>query len=116
MARTMLSHRPWERIQPLWPSARGHNGRPYAQSHRTTLEGILWVARTGAPWRDVPATFGSWNTVYRRFNRWVKEGVVETVFAALQAELNLDVVMVDGTFVKVHQHGTGAPKADTHRM
>ena len=85
---------------------------PLLSRHRTTIEGILWIARTGAPWRDLPPQFGKWITVYQRFNRWVKSGVFDAVFASLDKELDLGVVMVDGTFVKVHQHGTGAPKED----
>ena len=112
MARKLLSNRQWKRISPLLPKERGRNGRPYSQDHRTTIEGILWIARTGAPWRDLPPQFGKWITVYQRLNRWVKSGVFDAVFASLDAELDLGVVMVDGTFVKVHQHGTGAPKED----
>ena len=114
MARKKLSNRQWKRIAPLLPAQRG-KGRPYAQSHRTTIEGILWIARTGAPWRDLPPQFGRWGTVYQRFNRWVKSSVFDAVFASLTTMLKMDVVMVDGTFVKVHQHGAGAPKEDAHQ-
>ena len=114
MARKKLSNRQWQRIAPLLPAERG-GGRPYAQGHRTTIEGILWIARTGAPWRDLPPQFGKWSTVYQCFNRWVKSGVFDAVFASLVDLLKLDVVMVDGTFIKVHQHGAGAPKEDAHR-
>ena len=110
MARTVLPNRQWRRLRRLLPSERGHQGRPYTQSHRTTLEGILWVARTGAPWRDLPPRFGPWNSVYKRFNRWTRRGVFQAVFNSLLKDLDMDVVMVDGTFVKVHPHGTGAPK------
>ena len=115
MARKKLSNRQWKRIAPLLPAERG-KGRPYTQSHRITVEGILWIARTGAPWRDLPPQFGKWSTVYNCFNRWVKIGVFDAVFDSIADLLNLDVVMVDGTFVKVHQHGTGAPKEDAHRI
>ena len=114
MPRKKLSHRQWKRITPLLPSERG-KGRPYAQDHRTTIEGILWIARAGAPWRDLPPQFGKWSTVYQCFNRWVRSGVFDAVFDSIASLLKLDVVMVDGTFVKVHQHGTGAPKEDAHR-
>ena len=114
MARRMLSNRQWKRLKPLLPSERGYNGRPYAQSHRTTMEGILWIARTGAPWRDLPAQVGKWGAVYQRFNRWVKEGVFDQMVDSLARAWKLDVVMVDGTFSKVHQHGTGAPQEDAH--
>lgn len=114
MGRNILSKRQFQRIAPLLPSEAGHNGRPYVQSHHKTLEGILWIARTGAPWRDLPARFGKWGTVYQRFRRWVRAGVFDNVFANLMADLNLGVIMVDGTFVKVHQHATGAPKEVAH--
>ena len=114
MPRKWLSDEQWERIVPFLPAERG-KGRPYAQDHRTTVEGILWILRTGAPWRDLPPAFGKWSTVYQRFSRWAKAGVFDKVFASLSDLLDLDVVMVDGTFVKVHQHGAGAPKEDAHR-
>ena len=78
-----------------------------------TLEGILWIARTGAPWRDLPPEFGKWNTVYWRFRRWATRGVTARIFQVLVAPLlDFGIVMVDGTFVKVHQHGTGSPKGN----
>ena len=115
MSRKILSNRQFKRIGPLLPSETGHNGRPYVQSHRTTIEGILWIARTGAPWRDLPTRFGKWGTVYQRFRRWVKAGVFDAVFGSLISDMDLGVVMVDGTFVKVHQHATGAPKEDARQ-
>jgi len=110
VTRNILSHRQYARIAPLLPSQTGHSGRPYVQPHRHTLEGILWIARTGAPWRDLPPRFGKWGTVYQRFRRWTRAGVFDDVFRNLVADLNVGVIMVDGTFVKVHQHATGAPK------
>lgn len=75
------------------------------------MEGILWIARTGAPWRDLPDEFGLWNSVYVRFRRWAKRGVLAKLFRLLASELlDLGVVMVDGSFVKVHQHAAGSPK------
>ncbi len=70
----------------------------------------MWIARTGAPWRDLPERFGRWNTVYRRFRRWSQSGVFSRVLAALDHQLNLGAAMVDGTFVKAHQHAAGAIK------
>ena len=76
-----------------------------------TLEGILWVARTGAPWRDLPPEFGKWNTVYVRFRRWALAGVTTRIFRVLvRPLLKTGIVMVDGTYVKVHQHAAGSRK------
>ena len=74
-------------------------GVPPAQDNRLTLEGILWIARTGAPWRDLPAEFGKGNTVYQRFRRWTKAGVFDALFNRLAGEFNLGAVTVDGTFI-----------------
>ena len=109
MPRTKLSDRQWRRIAPLLPGKRGDPGRT-AQNNRLAVEGILWIARTGAPWRDLPPEFGRWGTVYQRFRRWVRTGVLERLFHRLNKGLDLRTVMVDGTFVKVHQHGTGSLK------
>ena len=111
MAREVLTDDQWGRLEMLLPPRRGR-GRPYEASHRVTLEGILWIARTGAPWRDLPKRFGKWATVYRRFRRWCQRGLFARVLDSLADELDLSVAMVDGTFVKVHQHAAGAPKAD----
>ena len=108
----MLSDRQWARLAPALQGDPRKGGRPPLQANRNTVEGILWIAHTGAPWRDLPPEFGKWNTVYQRFRRWTKAGVFEQLFNRLAGELQLDPVMVDGTFVKVHQHGTGALKGD----
>ena len=76
-----------------------------------SLEGMIWITRTGAPWRDLPREFGNWNTVHRRFRRWVQLGVFQRIFEVVEENLDLKSVMVDGTFAKVHQHGAGAKKA-----
>lgn len=94
----------------MLPKERGRRGRPYKQSHRTTVEGILWIARAGAPWRDLPSEFGKWGTVYQRFNRWAKDGTFAKLLSALDGELDLEVAMVDGSYVRVHQHAAGALK------
>ena len=119
-ARRIVSDEIWERYAADLPGRRpGAWGGFYPQyDNRTVLEAVLWVARTGAPWRDLPTEFGPWNTIYQRFHRWCQDGVCDDGwFARLTADLepDLDTVMVDGTFVKVHQHGTGAPKRTPSR-
>lgn len=110
MAREILTDDQWARIAPHLPRPKPRKGRPYSADHRTTVEGILWIARTGAPWRDLPECYGKPMTVYQRFNRWAKAGVFQAVLADLADHLDTSTAMVDGTFVKVHQHGHGAPK------
>ncbi len=113
--RRMLTDAQWARVEPLLPKASGRRGRPYIGDHRTTLEAVLWIARTGAPWRDLPPEYGKWSTIYRRFNRWAKAGVFDRLLESLDGELDLATLMVDGTFVKVHQHGSGPPKEQALR-
>ena len=83
--------------------------------NRKTVEGILWIARTGAPWRDRPPYFSKGDTGRRRFRRWVQSGVLARLFNALPEDLDLQIVMVDGTFVKVQQHGAGPEKGGVPR-
>src|SRR5580693_6480005 len=80
--RTVLSNAQWERIAPELPGKIGDPGRS-GDDNRLFVEGVLWVARTGAPWRDLPDKFGKWYTVYTRFWRWAKKGVWERIFKHL---------------------------------
>jgi len=81
------------------------------------VNGILWILRTGAPWRDLPERYGSWNSVYSRFRRWKQAGIWERVLAELQSigdqqgELDWEIHFVDGSIVRAHQHAAGAKKA-----
>ena len=115
LARKMLSDQQWARLSPALQGDPSKGGRPPLQANRVTVEGILWIARTGSPWPDLPAEFGNWNTVYQRFRRWTKAGVFEQLFNSVAGELQLDTLMVDGAFVKVHQHGAGPEKRDAPR-
>ena len=107
MIRTVLSDAQWDQIKGLVPgkeSDRGVTGR----DNRLFVEGVLWVARTGAPWRDLPAEFGNWNSVWKRFWRWSKAGVWESLFKALADDPDFEYVMLDSTIVRAHQHAAGA--------
>jgi transposase len=79
-----------------------------ATNNRLFVEAVLWIARTGSPWRDLPAEFGKWFSVYTRFWRWSQRGVWERVFKALSDDPDFEYVMIDGTICRVHQHGAGA--------
>ena len=115
-ARRIVSDEIWERYAPYRPSRRpGTWGGSYPKyDNRTVLEAVLWIARTGSPWRGLPPEFGKCNSIYQRCHRWCQDGVFDDDwFAQLSAdlELDMDTVIVDSTFVKVHLHGAGAPKS-----
>lgn len=109
MDRDVLTDEQWDAIAPLLNGKQGDRGRT-GVDNRLSLEGILWVLRTGSPWRDLPEKYGKWGTVHQRFRRWTKAGIFDRIFEATNGDLDFRSVQVDGTFVKVHQHGTGAPK------
>ena len=112
MIRMMLSDAQWDRIEPLLLGKAGDPGRS-GTDNRLFLEAVLWLVRTGVPWRDLPEAFGRWNTVFRRFRRWACKGVFESIFTALSGDPDFEYALVDGTIVRVHQHGAGA-KGGTH--
>jgi transposase len=110
-----LTNEQWERLKGLLPPQKPKTGRP-AEDHRQILNGMLWVLRTGAPWRDLPERYGKWTTIYSRFQRWRKSGMWERIFAHLQTQLeqesNVDweIHYIDSTTVRAHQHAAGAKK------
>ncbi len=83
MNRGDLTNEQWERLQPHLPPQKPATGRPGGDQRRL-LNGILWVLRTGAPWRDLPERYGPWQTVANRFYRWRTAGVWDRILAALQ--------------------------------
>lgn len=107
MIRLTLSDSQWERIAPLLPGKEGDPGRSGADN-RLFLEAVLWVVRTGSPWRDLPPEFGTWSSVWKRFRRWALKGVFEALFEVLSGDADFEYALIDGTIVKVHRHGTGA--------
>jgi transposase len=107
MARFILTDAQWTRIEPHCLGKPSDPGRTGGDA-RLFLEAVLWIARTGSPWRDLPEVFGNWNTVFKRFRHWVKADVFKRIFDALSNDPDLEFAMVDGTIVKVHRHGQGA--------
>jgi transposase len=107
LIRTVLTDVQWERIAPLLPGKKGDPGR-CGENNRRFVEGVLWMVRTGAPWRDLPESFGKWSSVWKRFRRWALKGVFEKLFQALSDEPDFEYALIDGTIVKVHRHATGA--------
>ena len=109
MKRYELTDQQWQRLEPLLPPERPPTGQPN-HDHRIILNGILWVLRTGAPWRDLPERFGCGVKVQTRFSRWAKAGVWERVFQHVAADADNEDAMIDSTIVRAHQHAAGAPK------
>ena len=107
----------WSVIEPVLPSSAGRQGRPW-NDHRATLEAIAWRFRTGAPWRDVPAELGAWQSVWERHRRWSIDGTYTAIFAAVRAHGDVDIdpdmaalVSIDSTSIRSHQHAAGARAA-----
>ena len=106
MARTCLTDVQWARMAPLVPGKVGDPGVT-GRDNRLFVEAVLWIARTGAPWRDLPPELGAWNSVWRRFARWSAKGVWERLFAAMAEDPDFEYVIIDATIVRAHQHSAG---------
>lgn len=98
----------WEKIKDLLlPERKPQGGRP-PKDHRHMLNAMLWIAHTGASWRDLPDYYGSWSSVYSRFRRWQIAGIWDKILEHVSIEPDWESVMIDATIVRVHQHGSGA--------
>lgn len=102
-----ISDYQWNQIMHLFPVAK--TGRP-PKDNRMVFNAILWVARSGSAWRDLPERYGSWKTVYSRFCKWRDNGTLQRIFEALSADADYENLSIDSTLVRVHQHGAGAKK------
>lgn len=110
LRRYELTDEEWNRIAPLLPPKNaGKQGRP-RKDNRTVLNGMVWLARSGAPRRDLPERYGSWQTVYSRFRKWIDDGILDNIFRTLSLEAELEELTIDASIVKVHQHSTSAKK------
>src|SRR4051794_9387816 len=113
MRRLDVTDAQWQRLEPLLPPEKPRTGRPN-HDHRRVVSGMLWIHRTGAPWRDLPERYGPVGTVSSRFYRWCRAGVWDRILCALQAEadargeIDWDLHFVDATIVRAHQHAAGA--------
>src|SRR5215212_2016862 len=107
MDRFSLTDAQWEKMEPFCLGKPTDPGRTGGDA-RLFVEAVLWIARTGSPWRDLPPSFGKWNTVFKRFRDWVKADVFQRLFDAVSDEPDMEYAMVDATIVRVHRHGQGA--------
>ena len=110
MKRYELTDQEWNRIAPLLPPEKPNRpGRP-SKDNRTMLNAMGWIARSGAPWRDLPERYGPWETVYSRFRKWIEDGYLDNIFRVLSLEAELQELSLDASIVKAHQHSAGAKK------
>ena len=106
MIRHRLSDGQWVRIEHLLPGKPGDPGRS-GDDNRLFVDAVIWMARTGCPWRDLPPFFGKWNSVWKRFRRWAKAGIWVRILAALADDPDFESVIIDGTVIRAHQHAAG---------
>jgi transposase len=97
-----LTSAQWERVAPLLPGKAGDPGRTAADNH-LFVNGVLWVLRSGAHWRDLPERYGKWKSLHKRFSRWAKAGIWKRVFEALIEDPKNEYLMLDTTLVRAHQ-------------
>ena len=114
MRRHELTDQQWVQISPHLPGQKHHAGRT-AEDNRLFVNAVFWLAKTGAPWRDLPERFGNWNSVFQRYNRWCKRGVWQRVVQALGGDPDLEHLLLDSTIVRAHQHAAGAKGGETAR-
>jgi transposase len=112
----VLSNAQWARIEPLMPSSEGQRGRPF-RDHRQVVEGIVYRFRTGIAWRDLPKSFGPWQTVWKRHRRFSLDGTWDKIHARLVAEADAAgrvdwTVSVDSTISRAHQHAATLSRAE----
>ena len=116
MRRHELSDEEWELIKALLPK-QGRGGK--WSDHRAMLNAMMWILRTGAPWRDLPERFPKWQSVNHRFNRWRKDGTFDRITKALrirldkQEKIDWDLWCIDGTNIRASRAAAGAGKKDT---
>ena len=108
MRRHELTDRQWNLIKAHLPGKRSDPGRT-AKDNRRFVDGVLWLARTGAPWRDLPERYGRWNSAFQRYNRWSKRGIWQRILETLGSDEDLEHLLLDSTTVRAHQHAGRAP-------
>jgi transposase len=119
MLRHRLTDDEWETIQDVFPPP-AETGRPPV-SRRTVVDGILWILRTGAPWRDLPAEFGKWQTVWHLFDKWNDDGTFDEILRRLRSakvevgDIDEELWCIDGSVVRAARCAAGGGKKGTRR-
>lgn len=102
-----ISDKLWNRIESHLPGSAGKIGRE-AHDNRRFINAVMWILRTGAPWRDLPASYSGWKNTHRRFCRWRDRGVWESLLEVVMDEPDFEWLMIDASHIKVHPHASGA--------
>ena len=102
-----ISDKVWELLEPHLPGRHGSSGRN-AKDNRKFINAVIWILRTGAPWRDLPPEYGDWKNTNRRFCRWRDKGVWEKLFNIFVQNPDFEWLMIDASYIKVHPHAAGA--------
>ena len=106
MGQYEISASQWRRIEDFLPGRPGHVGVT-AKDNRSFVNGVLWVLRSGAHWKDLPEEYGNWKSVHKRFTRWARSGIWQRIFEVLLEDKDNSYVMIDSTIVRVHQQAAG---------
>ena len=109
MRRHELEEEQFKKIENLLPGRKCSVGVT-AKNNRNFINAIYWIFKTGAPWRDLPERYGDWKNVHRRFSRWAKTGVFDSIFRVLSEDADMEFLAMDGSVIKAHQHAAGAAK------
>ena len=104
-----LSDNEWTRLKPYFEGEAQKKGRPRRDA-RELLNAILWIARSGAAWRDLPERYGAWQTAYKRFVQWQASGLLEKVFHEQSTDADYETLSTDSTYIKAHKASTGAQR------
>lgn len=105
-----LTDEEWNGIASLLPPENSGKQRRPSKCNRTILNGIVWIARSGAHWRDLPERYGPWQTVYSRFRKWIEDGILDNIFRVLSLDAERTELSMDASIVQAHQHSAGAKK------
>jgi len=109
MRRHELTDKQFNKIEHMLPGRKGYVGVT-AKDNRKFINGVIWIFKTGAPWRDLPERYGHWKIVHLRFSRWSRAGIFNRIFQTLSEDADMEFLLIDSSIVKAHQHASGAKK------